>query len=161
PLLAALAKAPSARPASVELFRTQLLAARRRSLEPRRILLAEDDADFRELLQLVLEQEFPAANVECVANGKLLVEAFERETPSVVVLDLHMPELDGVGCTTLLRAKPIARAVPIIIMTAMGGPKEWELLSSLGADRFLVKPISMDDLVSTIRRVLRERASRS
>ena len=160
PLLAALAKNPSARPASVELFRTALLAARRRSLEPRRILVADDDPDFRELLELVLKQEFPAADVECFANGKLLVEAFEHQLPSVVVLDLHMPELDGVGCTALLRAKPSARMIPIIIMTAMGGPKEWELLSSLGADRFLVKPISMDDLVSTIRRVLRERASR-
>jgi eukaryotic-like serine/threonine-protein kinase len=161
PLLAVLAKTPNERPASVEAFRTQLLAARRRSLEPRRILVADDDADFRELLELVLKQEFPAAQVECFANGKLLVEAFDRQVPSVVVLDLHMPELDGLGCTALLRAKPSARLVPIIIMTAMGGPREWELLSSLGADRFLVKPISMDDLVSTIRRVLRERSSRA
>jgi DNA-binding response OmpR family regulator len=45
-------------------------------------------------------------------------------------------------------------------MTALGGPKEWELLSSLGADRFLVKPMNLDDFVSTIRRALRERTGR-
>jgi eukaryotic-like serine/threonine-protein kinase len=156
-LIGALAKIPQDRPASVELFRSALMRARNDSLEPRRILVADDDADFRELLEIVLQRDFPSAEVECVPDGRAAVEAFDRQTPSAVVLDLHMPELDGFGVTALLRARPKSRIVPIIIMTALGGPKEWELLSSLGADRFLVKPVNLDDFVSTIRRALRER----
>jgi eukaryotic-like serine/threonine-protein kinase len=156
-LIGALAKIPQDRPANVELFRSALMRARSDSLEPRRILVADDDADFRELLEIVLRRDFPSADVECVPNGRAAVEAFDRQTPSAVVLDLHMPELDGFGVTALLRSRPQARVVPIIIMTALGGPKEWELLSSLGADRFLVKPVNLDDFVSTIRRALRER----
>jgi eukaryotic-like serine/threonine-protein kinase len=159
-LLSALAKSPVDRPASVELFRSALMRARTDSLEPRRILVADDDEDFRELLQIVLQRDFPGADIECVADGRAAVAAFDRQTPSAVVLDLHMPELDGFGVTALLRARPSSRVVPIIIMTALGGPKEWELLSSLGADRFLVKPVNLDDFVSTIRRALRERTSR-
>jgi serine/threonine protein kinase len=159
-LLSALAKSPTERPRSVEQFRLALQRARTDSLEPRRILLADDDPDFRELLELVLRRDFPDADIECVPNGRAAVDAFDRCVPSAVVLDLHMPELDGFGVTAMLRARPAARTVPIIIMTALGGPKEWELLSALGADRFLVKPVNLDDFVSTIRRALRERSNR-
>jgi len=49
--------------------------------------------------------------------------------------------------------------MPIIVMTASGGPQEWRLLSSLGADRFLVKPVNLDDVVATLRSAMRERSS--
>jgi eukaryotic-like serine/threonine-protein kinase len=156
----ALAKDPKRRTQSVELFRRQLMEARNDSLEPVRILVAEDDPDFRDLLELVLGREFPGAAVECVADGRQAVEAFDREPASVVVLDLQMPEMDGMAVTALLRARPSERT-PIIVLSASGGPKEWQLLASLGADRFMVKPVSLDDLVSTIRRATRERSSHS
>jgi serine/threonine protein kinase len=158
-LLNALAKDPKQRTTSVELFRRALMEARNDSLEPVRILVAEDDPDFREMLGLLLRQEFPGADVECVADGKSAIQAFDRKPASVVMLDLQMPEFDGLAVTALLRARPNAHSVPIIVMTASGGPKEWQLLSSLGADRFLVKPVNLDDLVSTIRRAVRERSS--
>jgi eukaryotic-like serine/threonine-protein kinase len=160
-LLRALNREPTQRMSSVELFRRALMEARSDSLEPTRILVAEDDPDFRALLQALLEQEFPAADVECVADGQSAVEAFDRHPASVVLLDLRMPKLDGMETTSLLRARDAARAVPIIIMTASGGAQEWALLSELGADRFLVKPVNLDDLVNTIRGSLRVRSSRA
>jgi len=157
----ALAKDPKQRTQSVELFRRALLEARNDSLEPVRILVAEDDPDFRELLQLVLAQEFPGADIECVADGRQAVAAFDRRPASVMVLDLQMPEMDGVAVTALLRSRPQSQQVPIIVLSASGGSKDWQLLSSLGADRFLVKPVNLDDVISTIRRATRERSSRS
>lgn len=158
-LLSALAKKPEQRTPGVAAFRRALNEARSGSLEPVRILVAEDDEDFRELLRLLLERQFPGADVECVADGRSAVAAFDRKPASVVVIDFQMPELDAVGVTALLRARPDAVPVPIIVVTASGGPHEWQLLSSLGADRFLVKPVNLDDLISTIRRALRERSS--
>lgn len=157
----ALAKDPKQRTPSVELFRRALLEARNGSLEPVRIVVAEDDDDFRELLELVLHEEFPGADIECVADGRSAVEAFDRKPASVMVMDLQMPEMDGMAVTALLRARPHAEHVPIIVLTASGGPNEWQLLSSLGADRFLVKPVNLDDVVSTIRRATRERSSKN
>jgi CheY-like chemotaxis protein len=156
----ALAKDPKQRLQSVELFRRALMEARNNSLEPVRILVAEDDPDFRELLELVLGEEFPGAEIECVSDGRQAVEAFDRKPPSVVVLDLQMPEMDGMAVTAMLRARPSER-IPIIVLSASGGPKEWQLLASLGADRFMVKPVSLDDVVSTIRRAARERSSQT
>lgn len=157
----ALAKNPKDRFQSVELLRRALLEARSGSLEPVRILVAEDDPDFRDLLELVLAKEFPGAEVECVPDGRAAVAAFDRKPASVVVLDLQMPEMDGMAVTALLRARGASELTPIIVLSASGGPREWQLLASLGADRFLVKPVSLDDLISTIRRATRERSSKN
>lgn len=158
-LLQALAKKPEERTASVELLRRGLQSARRESLEPIRILIAEDDDDFRDLLEYQLRMEFPEAAIEAAADGRAALATLERGTPSVAVLDLQMPYLDGISLTALLRAREECRTMPIIVLTASGGPKEWKQLSSMGVDRFLVKPINLDDMVVAIRNAIRERSS--
>src|SRR6478752_9370340 len=156
-LLKALQKRPQDRFASVDLFRRALKEARSSSVEPVRILVAEDDRDFRDLLALKLNMEFPDADIVCVDNGGDLVDAFDEKAASVVMVDLQMPILDGVAVTALLRSRPEAQNVPIIVLTASGGPREWKLLSSLGADRFIVKPVDLDDVVAMVRRTVKER----
>jgi serine/threonine protein kinase len=158
-ILKAMAKKPRDRFASADLFRRALKEARASSVEPVRILVAEDDPDFRDLLALKLGIEFPDADILCVDNGRALVDAFLSKPASVVMIDLQMPQLDGVAVTALLRSRPEAKNVPIIVMTASGGSQDWKLLSSLGADRFLVKPVNLDDVVNTLRGAVRERAS--
>jgi len=156
-LLKALSKDPASRTPSVEQLRREFQAAQARSSEPTRILVAEDEDDFRLLLELKLRAEFPDAEVEAVSNGQAALEAFDRKPASVVILDLQMPLLDGVAVTVLLRARPASALVPILVLTASGGPSEWKLLSSLGADRFLVKPVDLDDVVAIVRRTVKER----
>ena len=158
-LLQALAKKPEERTASVEQFRRALLEARRDSLEPVRILVAEDDDDFRELLEIKLRIEFPNAHIEGAADGRAALAALDHGTPSVAILDLQMPYMDGISLTSVLRAREDCRAMPIIVLTASGGPKEWQRLSSMGVDRFMVKPINLDDVVTVIRNAIRERSS--
>ena len=156
-LLRALAKQPEDRTASVETFRRELLAAKRRAFEPARILVVEDDPDQREILELALGAEFEGAEIECVADGAEALAAFERKPATVVISDLQMPDVDGASLTRRLRSRADARTVPIIVLTATGGPEEWRKLASIGADRFVVKPVNVGDLVSTIRRAVRER----
>jgi serine/threonine protein kinase len=155
-LLRALAKDPKARTQGVEQFRIELQAARAKSVEPTRILVAEDEDDFRELLEIKLRAEFPEADVETVSDGQAALAAFDRKPASAVILDLQMPLLDGIATTVLLRSR--SAAVPILVLTASGGPNEWKLLSSLGANRFLVKPVDLDDVVGIVRRLVKERA---
>jgi eukaryotic-like serine/threonine-protein kinase len=156
-LLRALAKDPAIRTPSVEQFRLELIAARSKSAEPTRILVAEDEDDFRELLEIKLRAEFPDAEVEAVPDGQAALSAFERKPASVVILDLQMPLVDGIAATVMLRSRPASLNVPIVVLTASGGPSEWKLLSSLGADRFLVKPVDLDDLVAIVRRIVKEK----
>lgn len=155
-LMHALAKNPAERTQSVEELRRSLLAANLEALEPERIVVAEDDEDFRDVLRTALCGAFPSADVECVADGLEALDALERKPASVALIDLRMPELDGVALTAALRQRESSARMPIIVLTGRGGAREWQALSSMGADRFLVKPVNLDDVVTLIRRSLRE-----
>jgi CheY-like chemotaxis protein len=155
-LMTALAKTPAERTSSVEELRRGLRAASLEALEPERILVAEDDEDFRDVLRTALCQAFPSADVECVADGRAALDALERKPASVALIDLRMPVLDGVALTAALRQRETSTRMPIIVLTGRGGAREWQALSSMGADRFLVKPVNLDDVVTLVRRSLRE-----
>jgi serine/threonine-protein kinase len=157
-ILRALAKNPAERTASAEAFRRELLAACRGGREPVRILIAEDSAEFRDALQVVLAAEFAGAEIECVADGAAALAAFDRARPSIAIIDLRMPRVDGLELTRRMRACDPEAAMPIIVLTGSGGAEEWKQLAACGADRFLVKPVISDDVVAMVRRCLEERS---
>ncbi len=154
----ALMKDPAARTPSAEAFRRELAAAFAKTTEPVRILVAEDDPDFRDALQLMLGMEFPHAEIECVADGEAALAAFRAGRPSVAIFDFRMPGYDGMELTRLVRAEADAQSVPIIVLTASGGAEHWQQLSAMGADGFLLKPVHLEDVVTLVRRVLRQRS---
>jgi serine/threonine protein kinase len=156
-VLAALAKDPAARTPSADAFRRALLATHEKMKDPVRILLADDDDDFREVFGSTLRREFPDAFVECVSDGQAALDAFDRRHHSVAIVDLRMPKIGGTQLTELLRARVTARSVPIVVLTGSGGPAEWKHLSGVGADAFLVKPVNVTDVATVLRRVLAER----
>ena len=158
-VLKALAKNEDERWLTVGAFRDALLAAIRGSGDPERILVADDDPDWRELLVSALVSRFPRSVIDQFADGSAALEAFCDKPYSVVLVDLEMPEMDGTKLTVLLRAIDSAHRTPIIVLTAAGGPSEWKRLSAIGADAFLVKPVDPEDVELVIRRTLRARRS--
>ncbi|MGO9712708.1 MAG: protein kinase domain-containing protein, partial [Polyangiaceae bacterium] len=156
-VLSALVKDPRCRTPSADALRRGLIAARAKTRDPVRILLADDDDDFRETFASTLRHEFPDTLVDCVADGQAALEAFDTGHHSVAIVDLRMPRMGGMALTELLRARRAARSVPIVVLTGMGGPAEWKHLSELGADGFLVKPVNVKDVATVLRRVLAER----
>jgi serine/threonine protein kinase len=159
-ILHALAKDPADRTQSVDAFRRELMEARSSASSASvRILVADDHADFRDSLEIMLGLEFPGADIECVGDGTSALAAFDRKRPSVAILDLQMPGLDGMQLTGLIRQRDPMATVPILIMTASGGSREWERLAAMGADRFFVKPIVVEDVVGMVRQLLKPRTS--
>ncbi len=156
-VLRGLAKNPAERTPTADAFRRDIIAGCRGNREPVRILIAEDNDDFREALQIVFSTEFVGAVIECVADGAAAFAAFDRNRPSVVILDLRMPGLDGLQLTTLFRERDPLATIPIIVLTASGGADEWRQLAAQGADRLLVKPVVIDDVVELVRRSLNDR----
>jgi len=158
-LLRALAKNPEDRTPSVDEFRRDLLIASGSCEEPVRILVAEDDDDFREVLGRGLHDEFPDAEIVCVGSGREALGVLGARSASVAIVDLNMPDLGGFEVTRRLRENELSRAMPIIVLTGSGGPREWRRLLSLGADKFLVKPVSLEDLVAAVRSSVRARTA--
>jgi eukaryotic-like serine/threonine-protein kinase len=156
-VLRALEKDPHKRWSSVDAFRRALDRVRDSAVEPERILIADDDPDWRLLLASALASRFPDAQIDLVSDGERAIEAFERGPYSVVLVDLEMPELDGMDLTRHLRSLTESAQTPILVLTAAGGPGEWQRLSRIGADAFLVKPVDPDDVAMVIRRTMRSR----
>ena len=153
-VLRAMAKRPVDRTPTVAALGAAFRAAAEGFAEPVRILVAEDNDDFRSVLALALSGAFPAAEIDCVADGRDAIVAFDARRPSVAILDLLMPEVDGTEVTRHIRTKATRAEVPIIVLTASGGPADWKRLSAIGADRFFVKPVNLDDVITIVRHLL-------
>ncbi|WP_343450123.1 SpoIIE family protein phosphatase [Micromonospora oryzae] len=113
-----------------------------------RILLADDNADLREHVTRLLR---PSWEVVAVPDG---VEALRRavEAPfDLVLTDVMMPRLDGFGLVTALRADPRTRHVPIVLLSARAGSAEAVAGLAVGADDYLTKPFSGEELIARVR----------
>lgn len=158
-VLRALAKDPRKRWSSPESFRRALLAEHTGAREPERILIVDDDLDWRSIIGSSLATRFPDAVIDQVGDGRTALVAFDQNPYSVVLVDLEMPGIDGARLTMMLRQLERAERTPIIVLTAAGGPREWQKLSAMGADAFLVKPVNADDVELVIRRTIRSRCA--
>ncbi|MCB9593685.1 MAG: protein kinase [Sandaracinaceae bacterium] len=156
-ILGALAKNPRERTRGAEAFRRALLGARESVSSAKaslRILIADDDDDFRDLVEETLRYAFDGAEIVTVADGEAAVRAAEAGPVSLAVIDLDMPRMNGVEVTAAFRATPHLEKTPILVVTATGGAPDWRLLQSLGADGFVVKPIDPVSLIALARRTL-------
>ena len=154
PLLAALQADPQRRTASADAFRRALLSAREeltKNYSSVRIVVADDDRDFRALARETLRFGFPGARIDVVRDGDTALRACDAQEPALVLIDLDMPGLNGVELTAALRAR---YAMPILVVTASGSAPDWRLLQALGASGFLVKPIDPYALITLARRAI-------
>lgn len=157
-LFRALAKSPAERTPSAEQLRRELahaLEASELAHRRRRFLVADDEISSLLALRELLLAAFPGAEVIPVTNTETAVAIAMRDRPDVVITDLAMPHGGGEVLTRALRADPRTADVPIIVVTGFGGTAEWNALRSLGADRFLVKPVDFDALAAMTRALLR------
>ena len=117
------------------------------------VLVAEDHAVNRQFLAALLETM--RHRVHFVGDGHDAVKAVAAERFDIVLMDLHMPELDGIGATRAIRALPdrAAATVPIIALTADAFPQTRERCLMAGMNDFLTKPVSPQDLTAALRRL--------
>lgn len=114
------------------------------------ILIVDDEADIREVLALVLRSE--GHQVEEAVDGLDALGRLQRgSAPSLILMDLMMPRLDGEGLTNKMRRDPRIAHVPICIIS--GHPAAREKASQLGAVGYLVKPIELQELSALIQRL--------
>ncbi len=117
------------------------------------IYCVEDDTDIREIETYTLRSLNLQA--EGFPDGKSFFEAVNREIPELVLLDVMLPDMDGVEILRRLRKNARTRSIPVIMATAKGA--EYERVGALdaGADDYLTKPFSMMEMAARVRAVLR------
>ena len=119
------------------------------------VLLAEDDEDVRALAELVLRRE--GFEVTAVSDGQAALDAAGERTPSVAVLDVSMPRMDGVETARRLRERAEMQEVPIMLLTARVTEADRERGREAGVDAQLDKPFSPAILAERVRALLDSR----
>lgn len=127
-----------------------------RGITVEKILVLDDDKNICELLRLYIEKE--GYQTVLAHDGKQALAVFEEEKPSLIILDVMMPELDGWQVCREIRK---TSDVPIIMLTAKGETFDKVLGLELGADDYVVKPFDSKEIVARIKAVLRRTGPKS
>jgi DNA-binding response OmpR family regulator len=120
---------------------------------PTRILIVEDDPDIAQLVVRYLDKAGFATEV--AVGGREALQVVGVRPPDLLVLDLMLPQIDGLEVCRMLRAGAATSALPIIMLTARAEESERIVGLELGADDYLAKPFSPGELVARVRALLR------
>jgi adenylate cyclase len=120
---------------------------------PPLILVVDDVADNVEILRLRLESQ--GYEVVAAADGEAALETIRDQLPDLVLLDIMMPKLDGIGAVKALKADPSLPFIPVILVTARADSKDVVAGLEAGADDYLTKPVDQAALMARVRAMLR------
>ena len=118
-----------------------------------RVLVVEDDPDIAELVSRYLDKAGYLSSR--VTSGREALEAVRSKAPDLIVLDVMLPHIDGLEVCRLLRANDSTAAIPIIMLTARAEEAERIVGLEVGADDYIAKPFSPNELVARVRALLR------
>jgi len=125
------------------------------------ILMADDDADDRLLTQEALAESHLANHLYFVENGEELMDYLNRRgtfadpatspRPGVILLDLNMPKKDGREALQEIKADPVLKTIPVVILTTSQAEEDIYRSYNLGASSFITKPVTFTSLVDVLR----------
>jgi two-component system phosphate regulon response regulator PhoB len=121
------------------------------------ILVVEDEEDIRELVRYNLKRA--GYDCVCVESGAEALDAFRKEPPALVLLDLMLPGIDGFEVCATLKNDPRTARTPIVMLTARGSDRDIVRGLELGADDYVTKPFSPKVLMARVGAVLRRQTS--
>jgi two-component system response regulator len=133
-----------------------------KSAEKLFILIAEDDADDRFLFKTAFEEKGYKDQIEFVENGielwRFLQDIEKREPdkrnyPSFILLDLNMPKKDGREALREIKQHPIFKKIPVVVFTTTNSENEVKRCYELGANTYVVKPVSFDSLLKVVEEI--------
>ena len=120
-----------------------------------KILIAEDERDIRDLIAFTLT--FAGHKVISTANGEEAYQKALSEAPDLILLDVRMPRMSGYEACENIKAHHRTRDIPIVFLSAKGQESEVRAGMEAGAEEYILKPFSPDQLTERIRAILSNR----
>ena len=117
-----------------------------------KILIADDDIEMRESLAAMLEAS--GYKVIIAENGAEAVEIAAKELPSLIMLDIHMPKMNGLNACKAIKANRITKPIPIVMLTVEGSISEIQQAIGYGASTYITKPSSKDEILKVVKSIL-------
>jgi len=118
------------------------------------ILLVEDNDDIRDMMTIQLQKK--GFSVVAANNGHEAVQQTVQCAPALILMDINMPELDGIQATVQIRAADPEYRIPVIAITAYALPGDAARAKSAGCDAFHAKPVDFDKLFAQINELIGE-----
>ena len=115
----------------------------------KRVLLIEDEPNIIEAISFILSRD--GWRVDTHSDGLTAIEAIRARTPDLIILDVMLPNRSGYDILNDLRESQDTKDVPVLMLTARGQKKDRDLAERLGASRFMTKPFSNGEILSTVR----------
>jgi CheY-like chemotaxis protein len=129
-----------------------VLKKHRKPAADQTVLIVEDDERTREMLRRTLQKE--GWQVREAANGRLGLEQLAHGLPGLILLDLMMPEMDGVETLRRLKADPGSKDIPVVVVTTKGDPAMVEQAFAAGCSDYITKPVDKIELLDKLRKHL-------
>jgi len=121
-------------------------------MSTKRILLVEDDFMNMRLAEHVLETE--GYTVVKAATGQEALKQIESTPPDLILMDLQLPDIDGMALVRILREKAMTRDTTILALTAYAMKGDRERILQIGCNGYIAKPINVQKFINTVRRYL-------
>jgi len=119
-----------------------------------RVLVVDDERDFRHLMTMFLLRSKMPIDVDAVSNGFDALRQARAQPPDLILLDVMMPGMDGFDVCRELRAGERTRAIPVLMLTALDEVSDRTRGFLVGADDYLGKPFDRGELLARVRRIL-------
>ena len=117
------------------------------------IMVVDDEPELATILRLMLERK--GYSVRCAYSGPQLLAGLEEQKPDLILLDIMMPEMDGLEVLTRLKGNPDTASIPVFLLSAKALEEDIRVGYKLRADEYITKPFTRTQLMTSINRLLR------
>ncbi len=120
-------------------------------MEEKKILIADDEVYVRLLVKSILGKDYVVLEA---SDGEEAVDMARTQRPDLILMDIMMPKLDGVGACNIIKSDSDTAAIPVIMLSARRDRLDQEYAKDMGADGYITKPFSAKSLPDVIARFL-------
>ena len=120
-------------------------------MEKKKVLIADDEAYIRLLVKSILGRDYIVLEA---SNGEEAVDMARQQRPALILMDIMMPKLDGVGACKVIKSGLAGELIPVIMVTAREDKLDREYSRDMGADGYVTKPFGSRELLDTVNRFL-------
>jgi len=120
-------------------------------MDKKKILIADDEPNIRLLVSSMLGKDYIVLKA---ADGEEAINIARDSKPDLILMDILMPKVDGYIACHAIKTDPATKAIPVVMLTAVGYELNIKLSQEMGADGYITKPFSPQDLLDTINRCL-------
>ncbi len=117
-----------------------------------KILIADDDAEMLDTLASLLEEK--GYNVIRAENGQEAVELAHKELPALIMLDIHMPVMDGLKACKAIKSDNMTKGAVVVMLTVEGSIREIQQAIGYGAKTYITKPSSRVEILNVVKSIL-------